>query len=125
VACALTGTSSPTHLAENLAASEISLASADLDVLNAFLAKEDARLADAQRVTVRHILAAPLAADPEMAFNDLVYVMETVVSLGVASEGEVMAIFMELFSLRGALDDNAWLKMQGIQHHLRGMISRD
>jgi len=123
VACALTGTSSPAHLAENLVASEINLAPADLDALNAFLAQEDARLAVAQRVTVRHILAAPLAADPEMAFNDLVYVMETAVSLVIVSEGEVMATFMELFSLREALDENARRKMQGIQHHLRGMIS--
>jgi hypothetical protein len=92
VACALTGTSLPTHLAENLAASEINL-------------------------------AAPLAADPEMAFNDLVYVMETAVSLGVASEGEVMATFLELFSLREALDENARRKMLGIQQYLRGMIS--
>jgi hypothetical protein len=58
-----------------------------------------------------------------MAFNDLVYVMETAVSLVMVSEGEVMATFMELFSLREALDENAWHKMQGIQHHLRGMIS--
>jgi aryl-alcohol dehydrogenase-like predicted oxidoreductase len=125
VACALTGTSSPTHLAENLAASEINLAHADLDALNAFFAQEDTRMKAAQRVTVRRILAAPLAVDPEAAFNDLAYVMETVVSLGMASEGEVMATFIELFSLREALDENTRRKMQGIQHYLRGMLISD
>jgi aryl-alcohol dehydrogenase-like predicted oxidoreductase len=64
VACALTGTSSPTHLAENLAACEIDLTQEHLDTLNAFLAEEDARLAAAQRVTVRHILETPLADAP-------------------------------------------------------------
>jgi aryl-alcohol dehydrogenase-like predicted oxidoreductase len=125
MACALTGTSSPTHLAENLAASEINLAHADLDALNAFFAQEDARLSAAQRVTIRHILETPLSSDPEAAFNDLAYVMETVVSLRMASEGEVMATFMELFSLREALDENARRKMQGIQQYLRGMLISD
>jgi hypothetical protein len=115
----------PTNLAENLSASEINLAQEHLDTLNAFLLEEDDHRAEVQRVTVRLILEAPLSADPETAFNDLVYVMETAVLLGMASEGEVMATFLELFSLRGALDENARRKMQGIQHHLRGMISRD
>jgi aryl-alcohol dehydrogenase-like predicted oxidoreductase len=125
VACALTGTSSPAHLAENLAASEINLAQEHLDTMNAFLVEEDARLAANQQVTIRHILETPLAADPETAFNDLVYVMETVVSLGIVGEGEVMPTFMELFSLRGALDENTWRKMQGIQQYLRGMLISD
>ncbi|MBW6465673.1 MAG: aldo/keto reductase [Brevefilum sp.] len=125
VACALTGTSSPAHLAENLAASEIDLAQEHLDTLNAFLAQEDSRLADAQRVTVRQILEGPLVTDLEAAFNDLVYVMETAVSLGMAEEGVVMATFLELFSLRGALDENARRQMQGIQQYLRGMLIGD
>ncbi|MFO7624182.1 MAG: aldo/keto reductase [Anaerolineales bacterium] len=125
VACALTGTSSPTHLAENLAASEINLAQEHLDTLNAFLAQEDRRLAAVQRVTVRQILERPLVADLEAAFNDLVYVMETAMSLGMAEEGAVMATFLELFSLRGALDENAQRQMQGIQQYLRGMLIGD
>jgi aryl-alcohol dehydrogenase-like predicted oxidoreductase len=125
VACALTGTSSPAHLAENLAASEIDLAQEHLDTLNAFLQEEDDRLSTAQRVTVRQILEGPLVADLEAAFNDLVYVVEAAVSLGMAEEEAVMATFLELFSLRGALDENDRRQMQGIQQYLRGMIIGD
>jgi len=122
VACALTGTASPVHLGENLAASEIDLEPEDLAALNRFLDDEDVRLAAEQRVTIQHILDAPLAEDPEAAFNDLVYVMETAVMLGKAWEADVMAAFMELLALRRDLDADALRKMAGIQHLLRGMI---
>lgn len=122
VACALTGTASPAHLAENLAAAEIDIQPKDLDALNQFLEDEDARLAGAQAATMREILHAPLPADPEAAFNDLVYVMETAVILGNARETEVMAAFMELLALRKTLDADALRKMAGIQHLLRGII---
>ena len=125
VACALTGTSSPAHLAENLAASEIDLEQEDLAVLNRFLDDEDARLAAVQRVTIQRILDVPLAEDPEAAFIDLVYVMETAVMLGNARESDVMSAFRELLVLHKALDANALRKMAGIQHLLRGMIRRE
>lgn len=124
VVCALTGTSSGDHLAENLAASEIDLEQEDLLALNKFLDEADARLAADQRVTIRHILDTPLAEDPETAFNDLVYVMETAVMLEAAPEADILAAFKELFALRKKLDVKAQRKMAGIQHLLRGMIRK-
>ena len=123
VACALTGTSSPVHLAENLAACEIDLHRDDLETLNQFLDAEDARLAKEQAVTIRNLLGEPLPTAPETAFNDLVYVMETAVTLGSVQEDEVMAVFLELFALRKTLDEHAQRKMRGIQAVLREMIS--
>ena len=125
ITCALTGTSSPEHLAENLAACEIELSQEDLDALNQFLDDEDAQLADAQSETIRKILREPLAADPERAFNDLVYVLETITSLGYVGEDEVMAVFMELFVLRERLDDRVQRKLVGIQDIIRGLMIRD
>ena len=125
VACALTGTASPAHLAENLAASEIDLEPKDLAGLNQFLEDENDRLAESQAATIRDILHTPLPADPEAAFNDLVYVMETAVMLGTAREEEVMAAFMELLALRKSLDASALRKMAGIQHLLRGTIREE
>jgi aryl-alcohol dehydrogenase-like predicted oxidoreductase len=125
VACALTGTSSPEHLAENMAAGEIDLEQEDLAALNQFLDDEEVQLAGEQRVTVQRILDAPLAGDPESAFNDLVYVMETAVMLGYARESEVMPAFRELLALRKSLDVSALRKMAGIQHLLRGIIREE
>lgn len=127
VACALTGTSSPVHLVENLAASEIDLEQEDLQTLNRFLDKEDDRLAAEQRLTIKRILDAPLAEEHETAFTDLVYVMETAVMLDAARELDMMAAFRELLALRQAQDSElctskARRKMLGIQHLLRGMI---
>ena len=124
VACALTGTSSPVHLAENLAASEIDLDQDDLAALDRFFNEEDARLAADQRVTIRRILEEPLPENPEMAINDLVYVMETAVMLGAAQESDLMTVFRELLPLRKQLDANTLRKMTGIQHLLKEMINQ-
>jgi aryl-alcohol dehydrogenase-like predicted oxidoreductase len=119
IACALTGTSSPDHLAENIAGSEIHISDEDLAALNRFLDDEDRRLASAQEVTVRQLLTDPLNNDPEAAFEDLVYVLETAIINGMVKESEVVIIFKELFGLRKNLDDEAKQRMLGIQMTLR------
>ncbi len=125
VACALTGTSSLDHLDESLAANQISLDQADLDALESFLDGEDACLAEAQTAEVQRLLHEPLAEAPAQAFIDLVYVMETAVTLGAARQDAVMPAFMELFALRGALDVDAQRKMRAIQQVLREMLVGD
>lgn len=122
VVCALTGTSSPEHLAENTAACQITLNPGDLKAMNRFLADEERRLAVEQRKTIRHLLTQPLADDPEQAFNDLVYILETAIMVGDVEEQDVIAAFRELFTLRDSLDSDAWRKMQGIQAYLRDAI---
>ncbi|MFU8826314.1 MAG: aldo/keto reductase [Brevefilum sp.] len=122
IACALTGTSSTVHLAENLAACEIDLAGEHLDALEAFFADEDARLAATQAETIQDLLTEPLAEEAEMAFNDLVYVMETAVKLGMVPEDQVMPAFMALFALRHVLDEDAQHQMAGIQRLLHDLL---
>lgn len=122
VVCALTGTSSPEHLAENTAACQITLNPGDLEAMNRFLADEEGRLAVEQRKTIHQLLTQPLANEPEQAFNDLVYILETAIMIGVVEEQDVIAAFRELFTLRQTLDSEAWRKMQGIQAYLRDVI---
>lgn len=122
VVCALTGTSSPEHLAENAAACQITLNLGDLQAMNRFLADEEERLAIKQRKTVHRLLTQPLANEPEQAFNDLVYILETAIMVGDVEEEDVIAAFRELFTLRQNLDMEAWRKMQGIQAYLRDVI---
>jgi len=123
VTCALTGTASAEHLAENAAAAEITLDSADLDALRAFFQDEDARLAAEEVKTIHDLLHSPLPEDPESAFNDLVYVLETAIINGMVHEGEVIPVFKELFALRKTLDQDAKRKMMGIQVILKEMIA--
>ena len=122
IACALTGTSSTAHLAENLGACEIDLAQEHLDALEGFFADEDARLTAAQAETIHKLLTEPLAEEAETAFNDLVYVMETAVKLGMVPEDQVMPAFMALFALRHTLDEDARHKMAGIQRLLHDLL---
>jgi len=123
VACALTGTSSIDHLDENLAACEITWQGDDLAALDRFLAEEDERLAEAQQETLRNLLTEALNPDPEKAFNDLIYICENAIILGVVEEEEVIPAFKELFGLRKSLDQKAQQKMRGIQAFLRENIA--
>ena len=125
IACALTGTSSLDHLAENIAASEIDLDEGDLANLDRFLDEEDQRLASAQAGTLHRLLTDPLDDDPQNAFEDLVYVMETAIINGMVREPEVVPAFKELFALRKTLDENAKRRMAGIQSFLRDRILKD
>lgn len=122
IACALTGTSSLDHLAENIAASEIELGEDDLAGLNRFLDEEDQQLASLQEETLRQLLTDPLDDDPQKAFEDLVYVLETAIINGMVRESEVVPAFKELFALRKDLDAKAKRRMVGIQITLRDMI---
>jgi aryl-alcohol dehydrogenase-like predicted oxidoreductase len=122
IVCALTGTSSLDHLAENIAASEIDLDEDDLGALNNFLDEEDQRLASLQERTLKRLLNDPLDNDPQKAFEDLVYVLETAIINGMVRESEVVPAFKELFALRKDLDDKAKRRMAGIQNILRDRI---
>ena len=122
VACALTGTSSITHLDENLVACEITWQEKDLAALDQFLAEEEGRLAEAQQETLRNLLTNDLNQDPEKAFNDLVYVCENAIILGKVGEVEILSTFNELFELRKSLDKNTQQKMLGIHEFLREKI---
>lgn len=119
VVCALTGPSDPAHLEENARAADLDLQPADLAALEAFLDAEEAALAERQRETLRAILAQPLPASPEAAFNDLVYALETAVLLGSIEEPEVLPLFAELLALRNEPDGLDPLKLKEIQARAR------
>ncbi len=102
--------------------SEIDLTRERLIALERFFTEEDARLATAQGETIRQLLLTALSSDAEEAFNDLVYVMETAVKLGMVEEEQVMPAFLELFALRKALDEAAHERMAGIQRLLRSLL---
>lgn len=122
VTCALTGPSSIDHLEENLAASGWTIPDEELADLDAWLDRERRRLTRAQRSSVSQILAAPLPADPEQAFHDLVYVMETAILLDEVAEREVLPLFHELFALRDGLGPDAGSALTDIQARLGVMM---
>jgi aryl-alcohol dehydrogenase-like predicted oxidoreductase len=122
VVCALTGTSSTSHLLENLAACEINFEPGDLEALDLFLDDEDKQLKIAQSATIRKILHTTLPEDLEAAFNDLVYVMETAVMLDLVRESDLMGSFMTLLALRKKLDTHARQAMASLQQDLRSLL---
>lgn len=124
VACALTGPSSVPHLEENLGASGWSLSQEDLEALESFFEAEDARLLEEQRVSLGRILSGRLPSDPGDALSDLVYAMETILSLGLASEEEVTPVFRELWGHRRDLNTGVLPTFVDIQERLREMASR-
>jgi aryl-alcohol dehydrogenase-like predicted oxidoreductase len=120
---ALTGPSSTAHLEENLAAGDWSVPPSTLTELGDFLTEEEARLAEAQAMSVRQILISHLPSEVESAFTDLVYAMETAILLDWIDEATVLPLFQDLFSLREALDDDASAALGQVQRRLRALIS--
>lgn len=100
VTAALTGPTDPAHLAENLEAADWPFPEDELKTLDAFLDQEGERLREASFVTCRDILAHPLAREGGAAYGDLIYVMETAVQFGLATEDEVMPAIVKLLSAR-------------------------
>jgi aryl-alcohol dehydrogenase-like predicted oxidoreductase len=112
VLCALTGPSKVAHLEENLAAADWTLPAGEQDALDAALDAEREGIAGEQAASVRRILAEPLPADPNAAFTDLVYALETALQIGWASEEEILSVFQTLFDLRGCADSEALVPLQ-------------
>jgi aryl-alcohol dehydrogenase-like predicted oxidoreductase len=117
VVCALTGPSTRPHLQENLAASGWTLDGKDLDALEQFFEQEDARLHHEQLASIRAMLDRPL--QPANALTDLVYLVETLVELGLAAEHQILPLFHQIWGLRGRYDAAAMGQMQAIQVKLR------
>jgi aryl-alcohol dehydrogenase-like predicted oxidoreductase len=117
VVCALTGPSTLPHLEENLGGSGWTLDKEDLVALEQFFGKEDARLRCEQLASVRTILDRRL--QPADAFADLIYLLETLVDLGVATEREILPLFQQLWVVRGQEDAGALEQMQAVQEELR------
>ena len=123
VVCALTGPSSLEHLEENIGGSGWQLEEPDLKDLEHFFIEEDARLVSEQKVSLRILLTGPSPADPDVAFQDLVYVCETAILTRMASEAEVIPIFQDLFALRERLEsEDVRPQLQDFQRKLRAMI---
>ncbi len=118
IMCALSGPSSVAHLEENAAASGWSFEAAEMAAFERCLAEEDAWLAETQQRAVRQILTGPLPGDASQAFVDLVYAIETGITLGLVTEAGVIETFHELFALRARLDEAAWQQMQALQTRL-------
>jgi aryl-alcohol dehydrogenase-like predicted oxidoreductase len=117
VVCALTGPSKVSHLEENLGGSGWTIPAEDLAALEEYIAVEDERLQREQLRGLRAILTATLA--PEDAFTDLVYVLETVAEMGLATEEEILPIFGELMPLRERPPAEVLGPLQAIQGELR------
>jgi len=122
VVCALTGPRRLAHLEENLGGSGWRLPPEALDDLERRFAQEDATLAVEEGATVDAILDGPLPPDPAAAFRDLVYAIETAVTLGRATEDAVRPAFFDLWPLQEGLE-GAGPALEGIRAALRRVIS--
>lgn len=103
VLCALTGPTTISHLEENVSASGWRFPAEDLEQLAILLEQEDAWLRKKQIFSVMQILSDPLPAEAHAAFTDLVYMIETVILLGIVSETTLLPTFQTLFALRDSL----------------------
>jgi len=98
VICALTGPSRIAHLEENLGGSGWSIEADDLAAFGHFLSAEDERLHHEQMAELRAILEA--GTPSAQTFRDLIYVLETLVELGLVEEQQIIPAFQQLWALR-------------------------
>jgi aryl-alcohol dehydrogenase-like predicted oxidoreductase len=117
VVCALTGPSSIPHLEENVGAAGWTLDREDLAKLEELFKREDWRMQAEQSENVRAILKG--RCDREVAFADLVYVLESLADMHLAGEQQILTMFRRLWPLRGRQDAAALERMRTIQADLR------
>jgi len=120
--CALTGPSTISHLEENLGGSGWIFTTDDYQDLEIFLNEETVHLQAAQRATVGQILSSKITGEPQNAFIDLIYTIETAVTLNLVNEDEIMPLFIELFGLKNTLDQHAVLELEQIRKRLKEII---
>jgi aryl-alcohol dehydrogenase-like predicted oxidoreductase len=123
VVCALTGPSTIPHLEENIGGSGWCLSSEDLKELEDFLRKEEDWLFHEQSQSIQKILSEKLNPVPSQAFIDLIYVVETSILIGLASEQELLPTFMQLYALRDTLSKEATPQLSSIKAKLEETIS--
>jgi len=122
VICALTGPSTIAHLEDNVGGSGWQISSKDLEELEIFFKREDEWLEREQKISINQILLTPLPQNSSQAFTDLIYAIETALSIGLTSEKEILPIFQELWGLRKTLDEDAAQKLPSIQLQLRKLV---
>ncbi|MGV9102769.1 MAG: aldo/keto reductase [Candidatus Thorarchaeota archaeon] len=123
IVCALTGTSKIEHLEENLGASGLRIKRTDLNELEKIFTEEDKWLVKEEEQIIKSILSNPLPNDPQQAFTDLVYVLETSIDLELLNEETVHSTFMELWPLKQKLDQSIQPKLVAIQKKLKDLFS--
>ncbi len=97
----------------------------DLRELEGFFKREDKLLKQKQKESIKQVLTEHLQ-EPQKAFIDLIYVIETAVSLGIIEEKEILPVFYELYGLRKELNkEDVSEKLKDIQAQLRKVISLD
>jgi aryl-alcohol dehydrogenase-like predicted oxidoreductase len=121
ILCALTGPSTLPHLEENLDASGWAIPPEEMAQLDRFFEAEDEWLHQEQMKSIQTVLAKKL--EPETAFTDLVYVLETLAEMELAEEEMILPFFHRLLAQRGQKDANALDEMQAIQGDLRAGFS--
>lgn len=124
VLCALTGPTSIPHLEENLAACEIKLSDDRFQAVDALISETHSALRQEQAEVVSCILNDPLPEDPEAAFVDLLYVVETALDLDLSTEVEILPAFHELFGLRQRLAGSG-PALSRMQELLKAIIRTD
>lgn len=124
VVCALTGPSNVSHLEENVGGSGWRISDEDLASFEAFLSEEDARLDRERKEAVVGIVSSPLPADPQAAFRDLVYALDTAAATGVCTEAQIVPVFQELLTLRKSPGPTAEAaqKLDDIRRRLAAMV---
>ena len=72
--------------------------------------------------SLERILSQPLPSEASQAFKDLVYVIETAISLDLTSEREVIPIFQELYELREQLDASPHTQLEKVRSELVDLL---
>jgi aryl-alcohol dehydrogenase-like predicted oxidoreductase len=121
VICALTGPSTVEHLEENAEACGWRISREDLEELEEFFKWEDEWLRQKQKESIKRILTESLH-EAQKAFVDLIYVIETAISLELVVEKEVLPVFYELYGLKKELNEGIEVKLKEIQTQLREII---
>lgn len=123
VVCALTGPSNIEHLEENVQASGFKISEEDLLELEELFKKEDEWLKEVGPTRIQKILSEPLSDDLFLTFKNLVYIIETSLSLKLVEEKDIIPIFQKLYGLFKNLDKSTKQEFEKIKDDLKKLIN--
>lgn len=122
ITCVLTGPSSVEHLEENLGGVGWQLSDEELREIDSYLNQQEEWLLEAQRRSVNSILEGDIDREVSRAFVDLIYCIETAMTLGYVEESQILPVFYRLYGIRPTLESTSISDLEAIRSQMRTMI---
>lgn len=122
IVSALTGPSSKVHLEENVGGTGWEMNEDDLESIEEHLREEEEWLKEREVERIKSILSSKIKDDPDVAFSELIFAIESSIKNGLTCEKEVLPTFQRLWSMRKKKSGMKGSELDDIRKELKNII---